>query len=216
MLYVAVAVALIWLLWMPLHFRLKARRTLSLVAKVIPTLTAAAFAGYACFGMGQRNAYAELIFAGLLVCSLADWMLGVRFEVGGALFFIGHVFYTLAMALYRHVSLWSLAVFVVAEVCLWLFLSKYKRDIESRFIVLGLSIYSLALSALLAFSVPLPFLSYSRGALLAACGAALFVVSDLTLCHNTVRDKPDMWHFLSLGAYYMGQLLLALSAFPNP
>ena len=46
----------------------------------------------------------------------------------------------------------------------------------------------------------------------AASGAALFVVSDMTLCYNTVQKKPTLWHYISLGIYYTAQLLLGLSA----
>ena len=41
-----------------------------------------------------------------------------------------------------------------------------------------------------------------------------FVVSDMTLCHNLLLKRPSSCHFVSLGIYYMAQLLLALSAFP--
>lgn len=217
MIYIAVTVALTWLVWMPIHFKYKykEKRTLSLIAKVIPTLSAAGFAGYACFAMGQHTPYAELMFAGLCVCALADWMLAVRFEVGGALFFVGHICYVLALALYNPITYWSLAVFAVSEVCLLLFLANYRREMSAKHIVLGLGVYSLALSALLGFGLPLPFIAFSRSALFAAAGAALFVASDLTLCHNTVRGKPTAWHYTSLGIYYTAQLLLALSAFPN-
>lgn len=218
MLFVALAVILIWFLWMPLNFRYKYKKPqcLSLVFKIIPTLTAVAFAGYACFATEQDGIYAALIFAGLCVCTVADWMLEVRFEIGGGLFFIGHVCYVLAMLLSRPASPWSAAVFAAAELGLMYFLSKYRQEIKPKRMVLGLGVYSLALASLLAFSLPRPFISLSRSAVLAAAGAALFVLSDLTLCHNTVRKKPDSWHFMSLGAYYMGQFLLALSAFPNP
>ena len=43
-----------------------------------------------------------------------------------------------------------------------------------------------------------------------------FVVSDMTLCHNLLLKRPGSCHFVSLGIYYMAQLLLALSAFPPP
>lgn len=214
---VAVAVALIWLVWMPLCFRMKKteNRIAEWIFKVIPTLMAAGFAGYACFALGQRSAYAELIFAGLCVCALADWVLEVRFEVGGALFFAGHVLYVLALALYRMLSWWSLTVGVIALAAIWYFLSHYKDGRPVGLLGVGLCIYGCALAALLGLSLPLPFLAPSTSTYLAAAGAALFVVSDLTLCHNTIRQKPSHWHFMSLGTYYMGQLLLALSAFPD-
>lgn len=215
----AVAVALTWALWMPLHFRLRDRtpKTPGLVAKVIPTLSAAAFAGWACFARGETSAYPELIFAGLCVCALADWMLGVRFEVGGALFFFGHVLYVLAFSRYRVLSWWNLTLFAAAECGMLFFLSHYRGTAPNKIVGRGLLIYSLALSALLGFGLPLPFLQPGARSWLAAVGAALFVLSDLTLCHNTVRQKPDRWHFVSLGIYYMAQFALGFSALgPRP
>ena len=73
-----------------------------------------------------------------------------------------------------------------------------------------------ALAALLAFSLPLPLLAPSARSTLAALGAVTFVVSDMTLCHNLLLKRPSSCHFVSLGIYYMAQLLLALSAFPPP
>lgn len=217
MIYAAIAVVLTWVLWMPLHFYFKrrGRKIVALIFKVIPTLCAAAFAGYAHFALKQTDAYPELIFYGLCICALADWMLGVRFEVGGALFFIGHVFYVVAFSLYRALSWWSLTVFVLALGALWFFLSHYRDKIPNKLIGLGLCVYCAALAALLGFGLPLPFLAFSRRAVFAALGAALFVASDLTLCHNTARQKPDTWHFCSLGVYYMAQFMLGFSAFPN-
>ena len=64
------------------------------------------------------------------------------------------------------------------------------------------------------FSLPLPLLAPSARSTLAALGAVTFVVSDMTLCHNLLLKRPGSCHFVSLGIYYMAQLLLALSAFP--
>ena len=93
-----------------------------------------------------------------------------------------------------------------------IFVYRYRDKVPARFILLGLQIYALALSALLAFSLPLPFLAPGTRSVLAAAGAALFVASDMTLCYNTVQKKPTLWHYLSLGIYYSAQLLLGLSA----
>lgn len=212
--FILLAVALTWLVCMPLHYRYKknGRKAISLVFKAIPTCFAAAFAGYAVFSGKGADAYAALIFAGLCVCALADVLLDVRMEAGGALFFCGHVLYVAALSLYKPLSWWSLTLFALSACGLMYFGSHYRHAAPSRLVLCGAAIYGLALAALLGFSIPLPFLAYSRRALLAAAGAALFVVSDLTLCHNTVRNKPVSWHYVSLGIYYTGQLLLGLSA----
>ena len=210
---ILISVALIFLVLMPAFFRLQkqGRKGLSLVFKAASTLIAAGFALHAC--LQGADAYAALILAGLCVCVLADVVLDIRFVAGGALFFAGHVLYVTALGLYRQPSWWCLTVFVLAGGGLAFFGSHYRADAPAKHLVICAAIYGVALAALLGFSIPLPFLAFSRRSLLAALGAALFVASDLTLCHNILRDKPVPYRFVSLGMYYMGQLLLGLSAF---
>ncbi|MDD3335475.1 MAG: lysoplasmalogenase [Eubacteriales bacterium] len=218
MLYVALAVALTWALCMPLHFHFhqQKRKGWSLLFKALPTVFAATFAGAAVFAFPLCDAYARLIFISLCVCVAADVLLDIRFEIGGALFFCGHVLYLLAFSLYRPLSWWCLTAFVLAAGMMQYFISHYQKEVPSKLILAGLRIYAVALAAMLAFGIPLPFLAFSTRAVLASLGAILFVTSDLTLCHNTLRHKPTSWHYVSLGIYYTGQLLLGLSAYNIP
>lgn len=211
---ILLTVASTWLVWMPLRYRYlnRGNQALTLLYKAIPTLMAAGFAGFAVYRNPAPEAYADLVLIGLLICAGADVLLEIRFEIGGFLFFSGHVLYVLALSLYRPLSWWCLTAFALAAVCLEYFLSHYIREVSAKTTVIGLRIYALALAALLGFSLPLPFLAFSGRSVLAALGAALFAVSDLTLCHNTIRKKPQRWHMISLGVYYTGQLLLGLSA----
>lgn len=214
MIPILATVLLTWALCMPLHFygKKQKNKVLSLVFKALPTIMAAMFAGYAALFLPGSDDYARLIFLGLCVCVFADVLLDIRFEIGGFLFFLGHVLYVLALSRYRVLSWWCLTVFVIAAAVLEIFVYRYRDKVPARFILLGLQIYALALSALLAFSLPLPFLAPGTRSVLAAVGAALFVASDMTLCYNTVQKKPTLWHYLSLGIYYSAQLLLGLSA----
>ena len=214
MILVICAILLTWAVCMPLHFHCKekGRKVWSLVFKALPTLMAALFAGYGALVVPGGDDYARMIFLGLCVCVCADVMLDVRFEIGGFLFFLGHVLYVLALSRYRMMTWWYPTVFLIAAVGLEFFVRHYQDKVTAAMILVGLRIYALALAALLAFSLPLPFLAPGPRSALAALGAALFVVSDLTLCHNTMKRKPTMWHFVSLGVYYSGQLLLGLSA----
>ena len=212
---VIATLALTWGLCMPLYFGLKNRgwQVPSLVFKALPTAMAAAFAGWAALSL-HAGRYAWLIFAGLCVCVAADVLLNIRFEVGGGFFFCGHVLYVLALSQYRVLNWWCLALFLLSAVALQFFLRHYQAKVPTPFILLGLRLYALALAALLALGLPLPFLAFSPPTVMAALGAVLFVLSDLTLCHNTLLQKPTGWHFVSLGVYYAGQLLLGLSAIP--
>lgn len=211
-----IAVILTWAVCMPIRFRCKdeGKMAVSLTFKALPTLFAAACAGYALFACPTPDLYAKLIFAGLCVSVAADVLLDLRFEIGGGLFFCAHVLYVMALSQFRGLSWWCLTVFLLAAVALEAFITHYQKEVPTAFILLGLRIYALALAALLGFGLPLPFLAFGFRAVLAALGAAAFVASDLTLCHNTIRHKPNRWHYVSLGVYYAAQLMLGLSALP--
>ncbi len=215
MIQIGIYVALTWLVCMPLRFWLKGHghKPLSLLFKAIPTALAAAFAYTGHFGSGATDVYGLYIFIGLCVCTLADVALDVRFEAGGALFFAGHVMYVLALLCFGVLVWWSSLLFLGALAVLWWFGLRYKALVPKPHIMRGILVYSVALAALIALGAPLPFLANSRRAGLAARGVLLFVLSDMTLCHNTATRQPVYKHYLSLGLYYMGQLLLGLSAF---
>ena len=81
------AVAATWFGVMPLYFgRIPGfSKALTLTVKTIPTASAALFALAAFLQSGGADRYALLIFIGLCVCAAADYLLGVKFIVGGAL-----------------------------------------------------------------------------------------------------------------------------------
>lgn len=114
--YAILSAVLIWLVLMPVHFRTKqsASKLPTLIAKVVPTLMAAAFAGAAAFSGASADAYARLLFIGLCICAMADLMIEIRFEIGGVLFFAGHMLYVAALLFYRALCWWNLAVFAGA------------------------------------------------------------------------------------------------------
>lgn len=217
MAYILLYIALTWLALMPARFRAMAKgyRKTSLALKALPTALAAAFAAAGCFAADGDDLYGLMIFIGLCICTLADIALDVRFEVGGALFFTGHAVYVAALSQYRVLSWWCLTVFVIALAGLWCFALRYRRCFPRAHLLAGALVYVVALAALLAFSLPLPLLAPSARSTLAALGAVTFVASDMTLCHNLLLKRPVPYHFVSLGIYYMAQLLLALSAFPT-
>ncbi|MCI6039976.1 MAG: lysoplasmalogenase [Clostridiales bacterium] len=216
MVHILLYIALTWLVLMPSRFRAmeKGYRKTSLALKALPTALAAAFAAAGYLGTDVRDLYGLMIFIGLCVCTLADIALDIKFEIGGALFFAGHVIYVTALSQYRVLSWWCLTVFAIALVGLWFFALRYRRYFPKPHLLAGVLVYVVALAALLAFSLPLPLLAPSARSTLAALGAVTFVISDMTLCHNTLLNRPAPYHFVSLGIYYMAQLLLALSAFP--
>lgn len=208
------ALAVTWFLLNPLYQKglpgkLKPNH---LGVKAIPTAIAALFAAAAFFFFGGDR-YSLLIFLALVVCTAADVMLGVKFIVGGILFFSGHILYLIALGGYHSPTGWSLMVFLLAVPALWLFCRQYAGKIPGKLLFAGVLLYSTALGALLAFSLPLPFLLPSRRSLFAALGAALFVLSDMGTCHCMLTKTSKRFDFFSLGIYYSAQIFLGMSAF---
>ena len=217
MLWIAGALALIvtWAVIMPLYFTNEGvlSQAAVLTIKIIPTSAAALFALTAFLKSGGADRYALLIFLGLVVCAAADYLLGVKFIVGGALFFTGHMFYLAALGSFRRPTWWSLPVFILAVIGLWFFCHRYFDQFPSKLLFVGVMVYCMALGALLGFSLPLPLLKFSRRAVLAALGAALFVLSDMGTCHVILANPGKRFDFMSLGIYYTAQFLLGMSAF---
>lgn len=212
--FAALAVLLSARVIMPIRYYYLDRnhRAAELSLKAIPTLMCAAFAAWACLdGTGGR--YALLILCGLCVCTAADVVLGIRFVLGGALFLLGHVFYISAFLSLQALSGWNLLVFAIALPGLWLFCQCYRPLIKSRLVSYGVLLYSAALAVLLCLSLPLPFAILSQRTVLAAAGAALFVLSDMGVCHSILVDTSKSFSFRMLGVYYLAQLCLGLSAF---
>ena len=205
----------IWCLLMPLKFRFarQGRRKLSILFKTLSTLLCAGLAACAAFSSGADDT-SRLLLIGLLVCAAADAMLEIRFEVGGALFFFGHVIYVLAFLRLRAITLWSLPIFVLLVAGLLWFLLRRRSLIDAvdKRLFYGLLLYALAISAMVSVAVPTPFLAFSPRMLSAAVGAVLFLASDITLCQNSLLHRPERSEFISLGLYYTGQLLIAFTA----
>lgn len=214
MLYAIGALILIWAVWMPLKFRFQrlGRKPAELLFKALGTLTAVGFAAYAYFFSPQADVYTALILFALCLCTLADVFLEIRFIVGGVLFFLGHVLYAAGFFTLHQPTHWAALVLLVALPLLYWFLSRY-RDRVPRLLYLGLWLYTAALGVLLAAALSPMFVVPSRRMLCAAVGAVLFVISDVTLCRNTIEKRGERADFISLGIYYTGQLFLAFSAF---
>ncbi|MDD3409894.1 MAG: lysoplasmalogenase family protein [Eubacteriales bacterium] len=213
MVYAIAAAALIWLALMPAHFYFirKGRKGLVMLFKGLPTLLCAVLA--AVFG-AEGEEFARLMLVGLAVCLAADEAIEVRLEAGGALFFVGHVLYVAALVTLKRPGVAGALVFAASAAGLNVFLRRYRAKILDRRLYVCLTLYTLALSALLGAAAPLPFEAFSRRTALAAVGAVLFVISDMTLCRNSVENRPEREKYVSLGIYYMAQLCFAVCAFP--
>lgn len=167
----------------------------------------------AAYGVQSANpatTYELCILAGLCVCLCADIFLEIRFRAGGVLFFFGHVVYVCAFCFVALPTAHSLVIFFVFLALLSAVYRHYRYGIPQN-LQRPLILYMLALCALMATSLPLTWLAFSWQRLLGAAGAALFTLSDILLLRNRVQKRSKMAHYVSLGTYFTGQLLLAAS-----
>lgn len=209
----ALSLILTWALIMPLRFSRMQGDTdtpFTFLLKAIPTAAAAAFACCAAL-MPAAAPCARWMAAGLLVCLTADVVLGIRFEVGGGLFLLGHICYIIGLMSLQTLSPANGVILLIALAVLEGLLYTCRGRMPNRLLACGVYVYAAALATLLAAALPLPFTVGGRGATLAAVGAILFVLSDATLCDNMLNDRPRPNQYVSLGIYYTAQLFLGMS-----
>lgn len=212
----AVALLLSWIVIMPIRFHFMKGdddTPFTFVLKGLPTAMAAALACYAALTQNP-GAYANWMALGLIICLLADVVLGIQFAAGGGLFLCGHICYVIALTSLVPLTLWHGVIFAIAMAVLQGFLLTYRKRMTDKLIAYGVCVYAAALSALLAAALPLPYLAEGFQPVLAAVGAVLFVLSDATLCDNMINNRPLPNQYISLGIYYTAQFLLGLSTLP--
>ena len=144
-----------------------------------------------------------IILAGLVVCTIADGVLCVQFMIGGAHFGLGHILYIIGFCVMHRPTWESLILFAALMGLATAFFSRYRKRIGRRLpLVLG---YATLLCLMVSMALPQKPLFFA--------GALLFAASDAMLAYLTV-DRNHMWlDYISLGAYYFGQFLLALAIF---
>ena len=154
--------------------------------------------------------YKVLIIAGL-VCSLAGdvflMLPGNRLLQGLMAFLLAHLFYIDAFVTGNgfRFSLWVVpcALFLILFMrVLWPHTGNLKGPV---------TVYALAIVAMLWQAIERAAVIPTTGATLAALGAVLFTVSDSALAYNRFVSKFRAAQLLVLGTYWAGQLLIALS-----
>ena len=174
-------------------------RALSVALKCAATAMAVVVALIGCIKNPQPAYW--IILAGLVVCTIADGVLCVRFITGGAIFGLGHVLYIVAFCVMHRPTWASLILFAALLGLVTAFFSRYRKRIGRRLpLILG---YATLLCLMVSMALPQKPLFFT--------GALLFAASDALLAYLAV-DRNHMWlDYISLGAYYLGQFLLALA-----
>ena len=168
--------------------------------------------------------FATFILVGLIFDALADVVFNLRFAFkkieqlsflsGTLLFFIGHIFYLVALVpqinhcwLYLFIGL-ALAALVQLSFVFLL------QDVSKAYRIYGV-VYIAMVSTMTAMAIGNLVTSLRTvGAILFAVGAVFFLISDILLIFNTFRRKKIYpVRVISFVTYYTGQLLIATSLF---
>lgn len=174
-------------------------RTMEIAIKCGATAMAALVALFGCLNSGLPAHW--VILAGLIVCTIADGVLCVRFIEGGAIFVLGHVLYMVAFCLMRRPS-WQCAIVFLCLMGLSIAaLTRVRAMLGSKYVlILAYAMILCLMVALASVQAPLFF-----------AGAVLFAVSDILLgCLSFARWKTQM-DYISLAMYYLGQFLIGLA-----
>lgn len=146
-----------------------------------------------------------LVFAGLVVCTVADGVLCVRFIAGGATFVLGHILYMVAFCLIHRLNWQCAIVFLCLMGLSAAVITRVRAMLGDKYALI------LAYATILCLMVALA----SIQAPLFLAGAILFAVSDVLLgCLSITRWKRQM-DYVSLAMYYLGQFLLGLAVYLN-
>lgn len=174
-------------------------RPFAIACKGAATLCACLLAavGAARTGLGSDWALA----AGLLLCTVADVVLDLRFVAGMGVFSLGHAAYCAAYILKNPPGTLNFLLMVALMVSVVLGALKFSRRLGHR--AAPFTLYALVLCVMLSLAATQkPVLAF---------GALFFVISDATLARNLLLGATRRQDYASLGCYYLGQFLIAAS-----
>ena len=174
-------------------------RPLHIVVKCAATAMAVLVALLGCLKNGIPAHW--LMLAGLAACAVADGVLCVRFLTGGAIFALGHILYMIAFCL-MHLPTWRSVILLLCLMGLaTAAFTRWKARLGRRapFFYAYATVLCVMVS-LAAAQTPLYF-----------AGALLFAFSDGSLGYLMIDRNHVKLDYISLGAYYLGQFLLALA-----
>ena len=184
----------------------------TLLLKGLPMVTVLILA-WVYGGFPEAAPHARWMLAGLILCLGGDIVLGIHFIAGGGLFLLGHVCYVIGLLTRQTLAPVHGILFASVLVLLVVFLSLFRSRMPDKRLFPAVCVYAAALAALIAAALPLPFTAGTPQSYLAALGAILFVISDMTLCDNMLNTRPLRNEYISLGIYYTAQFLLGASLF---
>ena len=154
------------------------------------------------YGAARSGRTADFLLAiGLFVCAVADVVLDIRFVAGMGVFALGHALFCAAYIILCPPTTLNFILLAFFAVLITLGALKFKKRLGQR--AVSFVLYAYVLFAMLSLGVT------QRPVL--AIGAVFFVISDTTLAKNILLGASRRQDYFSLGCYYLGQYLIALS-----
>lgn len=152
-----------------------------------------------------------LLFVGVFICMVADFAIGIRFNVGVSVFLVAQIsfiaYYLTLMAFQPA----SLIIFAMIALCAAVLFHR-NLSIHDRKMALYI-LYASALMLMVSVALILPFTVKNPGAVCIATGAVLFIISDSLLAKNTFNSPDKLRDRLVMYLYYPAVYLIAVSAF---
>lgn len=207
---------LLFALFMPVYLRMSygkeltgSKKVLALTFKALATFMAVLVALFAYTRRGDT--FSLHMLAGIVICMAADVFIGINFLLGVFSFFAGHLLYGYAAIDEYGVVWWKfLIAFAIGAAALVLYLGKHLEKAGSK--LPPLLVYGCVLISMFSLFAP-QVLTGKPADIALACGAAFFLVSDITLAKNMFVNSTRLSDTVSLSCYYLGQYLLALGVF---
>lgn len=194
-----------------LHLETKRRASfpqpVSTAFKAAATLTAAFFALMGALQKNDLGCY--MLYAGLLIGASADYTLRYNRTAGVLLFGLGHAVYCAACVILKTPGVANLVTGLILMLAALIAFPLLKKQVvhatgeKPHFIFL---LYMLLEAVLIGLSCTLhPVL---------LLGAVLFAASDMLLAFKTLTQLDSRpFAYLTLGTYYLAQLLIAVCVF---
>jgi uncharacterized membrane protein YhhN len=175
--------------------------------------TMLAIVGVACAGPGPLDGYGRLIVFGLACSLVGDVFLMLRparFVAGLVAFFFAHVIYIVAFTGRSGPGNYGLAVLLAGlGVAIYAYLRPGLGTLRLPVLAYVAAIVTMVWTAVTAWTT-----HGGPGAAAAAAGALFFLASDTSLGIARFRHRYPGAQAVTLGTYYLGQWLIALSAGP--
>ena len=204
------SIFILFALIIPIYLKLKEqkKKTLSILVKASGTSLGILFAIAGI--VKHSDKLSILIFIGIIFGLLGDVLLELYLPLGGFAFFLGNILYISSMISIerpRTIHYFIFFLFIV------FFALSFGKDFQSfgkyRYLLLP---YALIVAFMASMSIPFILLQGIDGMYL-GFGTFLFAVSDYLLAYRILYSTKKEFHKISLGVYYLSQLLIGISIF---